>query len=245
VYNKLFTKILDSSIWLEPTPTRIVWVTFIACMDQDGIVQLSSVGNVANRARVTEDEAGEAITCLESPDQRNPDQDHEGRRIERVPGVGWFVINHQKYRDIVTAEMVRAGNRERAKRHRESLKNVTVTERHEKVTPSVLVSIAVAEEKKKEQAPSAQKSSPRREDERQPADNKAVITKLAFEVTRTSEFQDLGSLAELLKRRCAKLKITYDSTVAFAALKAAQLAQKGSQPRSASDFIPVRSIAVD
>jgi hypothetical protein len=139
MYNKLFTKILDSSIWLELTPTRIVWVTFIASMDRDGFVSLSSVGNVAARARVTEDEAAEAIRCLEAPDTRNPDQDNEGKRVERVPGTGWLVLNASKYRDIVTAEMVRAQNRERARRHRSlngSSPVTPVTQRHENVTPS-------------------------------------------------------------------------------------------------------------
>lgn len=119
MYNKLFTKILDSSIWLESTDVRIVWITFIAMMDQDGIVPLSSVGNVANRARVSEEAATTAINCLEAPDHRNPDQDDEGRRIERIPGVGWKVINSEKYRDIVKAETQRMQNRERVRKHRE------------------------------------------------------------------------------------------------------------------------------
>lgn len=125
MYNKLFAKILDSSIWLEADHVRLVWITFLAMMDQDGMVALSSVGNVANRARVPEDKAADAIAALESPDTRNPDQDHEGRRIERVPGVGWFVINAEKYRDIVRAEQLRLAARERQRKHR-SKENVTV-----------------------------------------------------------------------------------------------------------------------
>jgi hypothetical protein len=118
MYNKIFTKILDSSIWLENQPTRIVWITFIACMDQDGVVALSSVGNVANRARVSVEEAEAAIKCLESPDIYNPDQDQEGRRIERIPGVGWIVLNSKKYRDIVKAETARLQTRERTREWR-------------------------------------------------------------------------------------------------------------------------------
>lgn len=122
MYNKLFTKILDSSIWLENQPTRIVWITFIAMMDMDGMVALSSIGNVANRARVSEQEATDAINCLENPDHHNPDQDHEGRRIERIPGTGWIVLNAAKYRDIVKADVARAMNRERVTRHRANAK---------------------------------------------------------------------------------------------------------------------------
>lgn len=118
MYNKLFTKILDSSIWLEPAHVRLVWVTFIAQMDQDGVVALSCVGNVAARARVSEQEAAEAISILEAPDSRNQGQPHEGRRIERVPDVGWIVLNAKKYSDIVLAAAARARNRDRVQRYR-------------------------------------------------------------------------------------------------------------------------------
>ena len=73
MYNKIFSKILDSSIWLEPTPTRIVWLTFIAAMDEAGFVAFASVGNVAQRAIVTLDEAKAAIDCLEGPDSESGD----------------------------------------------------------------------------------------------------------------------------------------------------------------------------
>lgn len=150
MYNKLFTKILDSSIWLENQPTRIVWITFLACMDQDGVVALSSVGNVANRARVSDQEAEDAINCLESPDIYNPDQEREGCRIERIPGVGWIVLNAQKYRDIIKAETARAQTRQRTREWRERQKtdgDGIVTESDEKVTPSEAGAFAPSEER--------------------------------------------------------------------------------------------------
>jgi len=118
MYNKIFSKILDSSIWLEPTPTRIVWLTFIAAMDETGFVQFASVGNVAHRAIVTLEEAEAAIACLEGPDPQSADPEREGRRIERVPG-GWIVLNAQKYRDLVTRLVAREQTRERVRKHRD------------------------------------------------------------------------------------------------------------------------------
>lgn len=118
MYNKLFTKILDSSIWLEPTPTRIVWVTFLAAMDEHGFVPFASAGNVAQRAVVTLDEARAAITCLESPDPDSSDPSREGRRIERVPG-GWMVLNAAKYRALSTRVEQAEQTRERVRRYRE------------------------------------------------------------------------------------------------------------------------------
>ena len=86
MYNKIFTKILDSSVWLEPSPTRIVWITMIAAMDENGFCQFAAIGNVAGRARVSEEEARKAIHALESPDKESSDQDNKGRRIEKRTG---------------------------------------------------------------------------------------------------------------------------------------------------------------
>lgn len=136
MYNKLFTKILDSTVWLESNPTRIVWITFLACMDEDGFVALSSVGNVAARARVTMEEAQAAVLALEGPDTSEPNQDFEGRRVERVP-YGWMVLNAAKYRDIIKRETVKEQTRMRVAKHREKKAgNAVVTQANEKLTPS-------------------------------------------------------------------------------------------------------------
>lgn len=147
VYNKLFTKILDSSVWLEADATRLVWITFIAIMDEDGFVALSAVGNVAARARVSTEDAEAAIKVLEAPDASDPAQDHEGRRIERVP-YGWMVLNSKKYRDIIKRETAKMETRVRVAKFREKKKGVThvtesnalVTPRNEKVTLSEALS---------------------------------------------------------------------------------------------------------
>jgi len=144
MYNKIFTKILDSSIWLEPTPTRIVWITLIAAMDENGFCAFAAVGNVADRARVTEAEARAALDVLEKPDPESSEQDNEGRRIERVPG-GWIVLNAPKYRALVTRVNIQEKTKERVRRFREKKRsgNAPVTGCNEIETPSpvrVLVS---------------------------------------------------------------------------------------------------------
>lgn len=123
MYNKLFTKILDSSIWLEDNPTRLIWITMIAAMDETGFVQFASIKNLAHRAIVSEDEAIKAVAKLEGQDPDSSDPENEGRRLEKVPG-GWIVLNAEKYRAIVTREASKELNRIRVARHREKLKNV-------------------------------------------------------------------------------------------------------------------------
>ena len=130
MYNKLFTKILDSSIWLESTPTRIVWLTFIAVMDESGFAQFASVANVAHRARVTLEEAQAAVAAFEGPDPDSSDPDNAGQRLERVPG-GWMVLNADKHRAMVTRALIQDQTRERVRRHREKKRSSNAI-----VTPS-------------------------------------------------------------------------------------------------------------
>lgn len=143
MYNKLFTKILDSTIWLEPDATRLVWITFLAVMDEDGFVALSSVGNVASRARVSLEAAEASVKALEAPDVADPTQEHEGRRIERVP-YGWMVLNANKYRDIIRRETAREETRVRVAKFRAKAGNAGVTHSNEKVTLSVSDAVAVS-----------------------------------------------------------------------------------------------------
>ena len=134
MYNKLFTKILDSTIWLENDATRLVWITFLAVMDEDGFVALSAIGNVAARARVSLEAAESSIKALESPDSADATQEHEGRRIERVP-YGWIVLNATKYRDLIKRETQKEQTRLRVAKHR-AKSNAIVTQANEKLTPS-------------------------------------------------------------------------------------------------------------
>jgi hypothetical protein len=135
VYNKLFSKIVDSSIWLAPDPVRLVWITFLAIMDEDGMVQLPTVANVSHRARVSMTDAEEAMRVLESPEPSTATDDDDGRRVERVPG-GWMVLNAKKYRDMATREIARESTRLRVARHRaKKAGNADVTAGNGQETP--------------------------------------------------------------------------------------------------------------
>lgn len=148
MYNKLFSKIVTSSIWLEPTPTRMIWITFLALMDEDGFAPVASVANLAHTARIDLQDAIKAVEILESPDENSGDKDHEGRRIERVPG-GWIVLNACKYRDIVTRAVAREHTRERVRRFRaKQAGNADVTPANVLVTQSEAETYTEAEAEK-------------------------------------------------------------------------------------------------
>jgi hypothetical protein len=134
---RLFTRLLDSNIWLEDSATRIVWITLLAVMDEDGLCRFSSPANVALRARVSPAAAAAALKKFEAPDPMTPEDENEGRRIERVPG-GWLVLNAVRYREQLTREEKRKQDAERARRYRERKRTVTserndVTEKRDAV----------------------------------------------------------------------------------------------------------------
>lgn len=144
VYNKIFTKILDSSIWLEPQSTRIVWLTLIASMDEDGFCSYACADNLSRRANAPLSETEAAIKCLESPDPNSSDPDNDGRRIERVPG-GWMVLNSGKYRELVTRSISKEKTRARVQKHRENKGKIPHVTLCNAVKRSVTQSEAVSE----------------------------------------------------------------------------------------------------
>ncbi len=123
MYNKLFTKILDSSVWLECHATRIVWITLLASMDEDGYAHFSALDNLSRRAGVTLTEAQAAIECFLNPDPNSGDTDNDGRRIEKVPG-GYMILNALKYRNIYNRIRDREQTKERVRRFRQKRNGV-------------------------------------------------------------------------------------------------------------------------
>lgn len=101
-YTKLFSVILASTIWEADMPTRIVWITLLAMKDKTGKVE-ASIPGLATLARVPVAQVRQAIENLKAPDPDSRSKIEEGRRIRDVDG-GWYVINHEKYRNMLNAD---------------------------------------------------------------------------------------------------------------------------------------------
>ena len=96
-YTKLFNKILASSIWNEDDKTRLVWITMLAMQNERHIVE-GSVGGIATLARVSHQDAQNAIKKLEDPDPDDSSKVEEGRRIKSLEHGGWLIVNGEAYR---------------------------------------------------------------------------------------------------------------------------------------------------
>ncbi len=131
-YCKLSASILGSTIWQEPSPTRIVWITMLALKDYRGIVE-ASIPGLADFAHVTLLECEAALKTLSEPDVYSRTKDNEGRRIAVIDG-GWRVLNHAKYRDLLSADERREYQRTWDATHRADRPN---SKYRKKITPDL------------------------------------------------------------------------------------------------------------
>ena len=121
-YVKLFNKILTSSIWDADDKTRLVWITMLAMTDENGVV-LSTVNGIAVQARVDKQAALNAIASFLAPDPESRTKEYGGRRLEVVDG-GWRLLNHGKYREMMSVEHRRAYWKEKQAEKRARMKAI-------------------------------------------------------------------------------------------------------------------------
>jgi hypothetical protein len=115
-YTKLFSSIVTSTIWQESAPTKVVWVTMLAMADTSGEIQ-SSVPGLAHIAQVSVGDTEAALAKFLAPDKYSRTPDFDGRRIEPIDG-GWRLLNHGKYRYMLSEGDRKERDRERKRRYR-------------------------------------------------------------------------------------------------------------------------------
>lgn len=97
-FTKLYSSILDSSIWCEDLCTRVVWISFMAKADPEGRV-LAAPARMASLANVPLGEFQASLRKLLSPDPDSRTPDNDGRRIANIQG-GWQILNYELYREM-------------------------------------------------------------------------------------------------------------------------------------------------
>lgn len=158
-FTKLFSSILDSTIWQEPNETRLLWITMLAMSDANGEIQ-SSIPGLARRAAITLEQCEKGLVTLSSPDTYSRTKDHEGRRIEEVTG-GWRLLNHGRYRALLSYEERKEYNRIKQAERRAKLNcvndmsnNVNESKQCQHITDNrVQITDAEAEREREEASP--------------------------------------------------------------------------------------------
>lgn len=122
-FTKLFNSILHSTIWSESNDTRILWITMLAMSDRNGCVN-ASVPGLARMAGITVEETQASLAKFQEPDQFSRTSDFEGRRIKVIDG-GWHLLNHGKYREMLSTEERREYNRKKQAERRQKLSSTS------------------------------------------------------------------------------------------------------------------------
>jgi len=128
MYVKLYSSILDSSVWAQDLETRVVWIAMLAMADRDGFVRASPSG-LARRANVGPEACAKACATLEAPDPESCNPEHEGRRVEHIEA-GWQILNYGLYRTLHDPEVRREQVRQAAKTYRDK-KKADRSQRHQ------------------------------------------------------------------------------------------------------------------
>lgn len=119
-YTKLFSSLLTSTVWSEPSHVRIVWITMLTLANRHGEVE-ATIPGLARLASVSLEEAQEAVSVFLAPDPFSRTKDNDGRRVEEMDG-GWIILNHAKYRAKASKEDQKSKNAARQQRFRERQK---------------------------------------------------------------------------------------------------------------------------
>lgn len=100
---------------------KVVWITLLAMADKDGKVE-GSIPGLAVRAGVSLQECEAALEKFKSPDKYSRTQENEGRRIVDADG-GWILLNHGKYRAMMSTQDRRDYQRLKQREYRERKKS--------------------------------------------------------------------------------------------------------------------------
>ena len=88
----------------------------LAMADRNGVVECTIPG-LADRARITVEQCETGLARFQMPDKYSWSKEEEGRRVIPVEG-GWFLINHAKYRALLSKDEQREKTRIRVARWR-------------------------------------------------------------------------------------------------------------------------------
>jgi len=129
----------------------------LAMSNKDGDV-LASVPGLAKMAGITLEETEDGIARFQQPDRYSRTPDFDGRRIETIDG-GWHLLNHAKYRRLMSEEERREYNRKKQAEHRARVSarsSMTVNDSQEMSAMSAHTEANTDTEEEEEQAPASE-----------------------------------------------------------------------------------------
>jgi len=126
MYGKIFESIYDGSLYGQ-WEAIVTMQQLIVLADADGIIDMTPPA-IAGKTSIPLDILEKGLKILSQPDPYSRSPGSNGARIQLLDDQrpwGWFLVNHQKYRDLRTAEDRRKYMRKymRERRKEESVNN--------------------------------------------------------------------------------------------------------------------------
>ena len=132
MYGKIFDSIYDGTL-VEDWRALITFQQMIVLCDADGTIDMTPSA-ISKRTSIPIEHIKAGIEILENEDPYSRTEGEDGRRIVRLDDHrpwGWYLVNHEKYKQLQDSDTVRAQNRERKRRQRErENESRTVTDGH-------------------------------------------------------------------------------------------------------------------
>lgn len=128
MYGKIFDSIYDGTL-AEDWRALITFQQMIVLCDADGVIDMTAHA-ISRRTGIPIEHIEAGIKVLENPDPYSRTPGDDGRRIMRIDAHrpwGWYIVNHNKYKNLQDSDTVRAQTRERVRKHRESQKTTVKT----------------------------------------------------------------------------------------------------------------------
>ena len=101
-WTPIMRQLIESSIWESDPAVRVLWVTMLIVASEPGrrgVVDMT-VGSLAGRARLSEEQTLAGLAVLMSPDPDSRNQTEEGRRVALLDVTrtwGWRILNWEAY----------------------------------------------------------------------------------------------------------------------------------------------------
>jgi hypothetical protein len=107
MYGKLFASMYDGTLGTKgPWQALVTFQQFIILADRKGVLDMTPEA-IAKRTSIPLDIIATGIHALEQPDPDSRSKKEGGRRIVRLDpdrSWGWFVVNHEHYRNLRTSD---------------------------------------------------------------------------------------------------------------------------------------------
>ena len=108
-----------STVFRQGPMVWAVWCAILAQKDADGVTPMTPEFLAAQWRMDDGGSIQKAWDVLAAPDPSSKNKEHEGRRIIPTPDGRWFVVSHEKYRQIHREAYRREQNAEAKRRQRE------------------------------------------------------------------------------------------------------------------------------